>query len=117
MEVGLTFDDLPDVAIARDLLRRWWGLELGLSESGGGGYVRKSHAVCETIHGAAPEACAGALTELAATFASSKRREPMVRQCHAGLLVVAAPVFGVQGLSGVVYASGGRAAEQPVDAV
>jgi two-component system response regulator HupR/HoxA len=113
----LTFDDLPDVAIARDLLRRWWGLELGLSEAGGGGYARKSHAVCETIHGAAPGACAGALAEIAAEFASTRRREPLIRHCHAGLLIVAAPVFGVHGLSGVVYASGARAAERPVEAI
>jgi len=113
----LTFDDLPDVTIARNLLRRWWGLELGLSEVGGGGYVRKSHAVCETIHAAAPEACAGALAEIAAEFASSKRREPVTRQCHAGLVIVAAPVFGVQGLTGVVYASGARPADRPIEAI
>jgi two-component system response regulator HupR/HoxA len=115
--VGLTFDDLPDVAIARDLLRRWWGLELGLAEASGAGYVRTSHAVCETIQGAARAACAAVLAEIAAGFTSSKRREPVTRQCHAGLLVVAAPVFGVHGLIGVVYASGARATERPVDAV
>jgi transcriptional regulator with PAS, ATPase and Fis domain len=113
----LTFDDLPDVAIARDLLRRWWGLELGLTEPGGGGYARKSHAVCETLHGAAPEACAGTLTEIAAGFASSKRREPVIRECHAGLIVVAAPVWGAGGLSGVVYASGARPTGRPLIAV
>ncbi|TMQ08479.1 MAG: sigma-54-dependent Fis family transcriptional regulator [Deltaproteobacteria bacterium] len=112
--MGSTFDDLPDVAIARDLLRRWWGLELGLAEAGGGGYVRKSHAVCETIHGAAPAACAGALAEIAAELASSKSRDPVIRQCHAGLILVVAPVFGAHGLIGVVYATGARAAERPL---
>ncbi|HZJ67839.1 MAG TPA: hypothetical protein VFD36_30255, partial [Kofleriaceae bacterium] len=66
------------MAVARDLLRRWWGLELGLAEPSGGGYVRKSHAVCETLHGAAPAACAGTLAEIAAGFAAGKRREPVI---------------------------------------
>ena len=30
--VALTFDALAEVALARDLLRRWWGLELGFTE-------------------------------------------------------------------------------------
>jgi two-component system response regulator HupR/HoxA len=115
----LTFDDLPDVAMVRDLLRRWWGLELGLSEPAGGGYVRKSHAVCETVHGAAPGACAGALTEIATSFAVAKRGEPVIRQCHAGLVLVAAPVFGTTGttptLLGVVYATGARASDGATD--
>jgi transcriptional regulator with PAS, ATPase and Fis domain len=111
----LTFDDLPDVAIARDLLRRWWGLELGLSEGSGAGYVRTSHAACETIHGAAPAACDGALAEIAAGFAAVKRSAPVIKQCHAGLVIAAAPVYGAHGLVGVVYASGARAASGTVE--
>ena len=112
----MTFDELPDVAVARHLLRRWWGLELGLSEPGGGGYVRTSHAVCETVQGAVPAACAGMLTEIAAGFAAAPRTGAVIRRCHAGLLIVAAPVHGAHGLVGVVYASGARAAERPLDA-
>jgi transcriptional regulator with PAS, ATPase and Fis domain len=115
--VGLSFDDLPDVAIARDLLRRWWGLELGLAEASGAGYARTSHAVCETVRGAAPAACAAALSDIAAGFAAPVQREAVVRTCHAGLILVAAPVYGAHGLAGVVYASGARAAARPLDAV
>jgi transcriptional regulator with PAS, ATPase and Fis domain len=115
--VGLSFDDLPDVAIARDLLRRWWGLELGLAEGSGAGYVRASHPVCETVRGAAPAACAGALTDIAAWFAAEPGREPVVRTCHAGLIIVAAPVYGAHGLAGVVYASGACPAGRSLDAV
>ncbi|HEX8108478.1 MAG TPA: hypothetical protein VF516_12180, partial [Kofleriaceae bacterium] len=75
------------MAIARDLLRRWWGLELGLAEASGAGYARTSHAVCETVRGAAAAACAGALSEIAAGFAASMQRDPVVRTCHAGLLI------------------------------
>ncbi|HET7501139.1 MAG TPA: sigma 54-interacting transcriptional regulator [Kofleriaceae bacterium] len=113
--MGLTFDELPDVAVARDLLRRWWGLELGFSEAGGGGYVRTSHAVCETVHGAVPAACDAALAEIAAGFAATRSAEPVLRQCHAGLLIAAAPVHGAHGLIGVVYASGARPAAGSVD--
>jgi transcriptional regulator with PAS, ATPase and Fis domain len=113
----LTFDDLPGVVIARDLLRRWWGLELGLSEPSGGGYVRKSHAVCETIHGAAPAACEAALTDIATSFAAVQRAEPVIQHCHAGLIIVAAPVYGVHGLVGVVYASGARPAGSSIERV
>ena len=110
-QVGIPFDALAEVALARDLLRRWWGLELGLSEADGGGYVRTSHATCETIKGAAGAACASALEEIARGYAKSKRKEPMVQRCHAGLAIVAAPVYGAKGLLGVVYASGIRGSE------
>ena len=38
--VALTFDTLAEVVLARDLLRRWWGLELGLAAGDGAGYER-----------------------------------------------------------------------------
>ncbi len=104
--MALTFDGLAEVALARDLLRRWHGLELGLSEPDGGGYIRNSHATCESIRGAAGAACAAALKELAADFAKTKDRAAVARTCHAGLLLVAAPVFGTKSLTGVVYATG-----------
>ena len=115
--MGFSFDDLPDVAIARDLLRRWWGLELGLAEASGAGYARSSHLVCETVRGAAPAACAAALTDIAAGFAAEVGREPVMRTCHAGLIIVAAPVYGAHGLLGVVYASGARSAGRSLEAV
>ena len=107
--MALTFDGLAEVSLARDLLRKWWGLDLGFSESDGGGYVRASHATCESIRGAASAACAGALKELAAELGKSKDRAGVVRTCHAGMLLIAAPVFGAKSLAGVVYATGGCA--------
>jgi DNA-binding NtrC family response regulator len=104
--VGLTFDALAEVAMARDLLRRWWGLELGLTEPDGGGYVRVSHATCETVRGVAGAACASAMKELAAGFLKDRKRGAVTRTCHAGFVMVAAPVFGDRGLAGVVYATG-----------
>ncbi|HEU0034718.1 MAG TPA: sigma 54-interacting transcriptional regulator [Kofleriaceae bacterium] len=109
--MGLTFDALGEVALTRDLLRRWWGLELGLTDPDGSGYVRVSHASCENVRGVAAAACASTMKELAGGFAKSKQREPVVKKCHAGFLLVAAPVFGDKGLAGIVYASGARHGE------
>jgi len=105
--VGLSFDGLAEVAVARDLLRRWWGLDLGLTEPDGRGYVRASHVACETVRGTSAASCAASLQELATELAKSKARGAVIRQCHAGLTIVAAPVFGSKGLTGIVYASGG----------
>ncbi len=93
--------------MARDLLRRWWGLELGLTEPDGGGYVRASHATCDTVRGVAGAVCAAEMKEIAADFAKSRKRGAVTRRCHAGFTMVAAPVFGARGLAGVVYATGG----------
>ncbi|MBA2543342.1 MAG: hypothetical protein H0V17_27120, partial [Deltaproteobacteria bacterium] len=105
--MGLTFDGLAEVTVARDLLRRWWGLDLGLSEPDGGGYVRTSHATCESVRGVAGPACDAALREIAAGFAKTKRTliertAAVVQRCHAGLTIVAAPGYGDAGLAGVV---------------
>ncbi len=112
--MALTFDGLAEVAVARDLLRRWFGLELGLSEADGGGYVRTSHVACETVRGAVGPACDAALREIAASYAKAKRTDKKVatvQRCHAGLMMIAAPVFGDAGLVGVVYATGAHRSE------
>jgi two-component system response regulator HupR/HoxA len=106
--VGLTFDALAEVAVIRDLLRRWWGLELGLAAADGSAYTRSSHATCETVRGAKGAACDAAMRELAGGFQKSKQRGAVIKTCHAGLVMVAAPVLGDRGVSGVVYATGAR---------
>jgi transcriptional regulator with PAS, ATPase and Fis domain len=106
--VALTFDTLAEVALARDLLRRWYGLELGLSTPDGGGYERTSHATCETLRAHAAGACAAAMKDVAAALASKRDAKALTQRCHSGLTIVAAPVRGSSGLLGVVYASGAR---------
>jgi transcriptional regulator with PAS, ATPase and Fis domain len=106
--VALTFDTLAEVALARDLLRRWHGLELGLVAADGAGYERTSHEACATLLAHAGGACVAAMRDVAAALAK-KDTTALVHRCHAGLSIVAAPVRGVHGLAGVVYASGGRA--------
>jgi transcriptional regulator with PAS, ATPase and Fis domain len=107
--VALTFDSLAEVTLARDLLRRWWGLELGLAAGDGSGYERTSHATCATLAKQAGGACEAALREIASALAKKKDGAAIVQRCHAGLTIVAAPVRGDGGLAGVVYASGARA--------
>jgi transcriptional regulator with PAS, ATPase and Fis domain len=97
--------------MARELLRRWWGLELGLADGKGGGYERTSHATCESVRGVAGAACASVLVEAAARFAKSKQRGAIALGCQAGMTVFAAPVFGTTSVAGVVYASGARATD------
>ncbi|MDB4955969.1 MAG: NtrC-like activator [Myxococcales bacterium] len=103
----LSFDSLPEVALARSLLRRWWGLELGLAEADGSGYERTSHAGCETLRSQPGSACAAALRE-AASMLAKKKDDVVVQRCHAGLTIVAAAVRGGSGLIGVVYTTGAR---------
>jgi transcriptional regulator with PAS, ATPase and Fis domain len=106
--VGLTFDTLAEVALARDLLRRWYGLELGLAAGDGGGYERTSHDACETLRKQPDARCAAAMKDAASALAARRDAAAVVQRCHAGLTVVAAPVRGTNGLTGVVYATGAR---------
>src|SRR5262245_57680501 len=98
--------------MARDLLRRWWGLELGLAEGDGSGYERTSHATCATLVQLPGGACAEALRAAAAVAATARDASgprAIVHRCHAGLAIVAAAVRGAGDAAiGVVYASGAR---------
>jgi two-component system response regulator HupR/HoxA len=107
--VALTFDSLAEVMLARDLLRRWWGLELGLLAADGSGYERTSHATCATLLAHPSGACAASMREVAQSCA--KERGVVVQRCHAGLTIVACGVRGASGLAGIVYASGARAGD------
>ena len=107
--MALTFDSLAEVILARDLLRRWWGLELGLAAADGSGYERVSHATCATLRAHPGGACAGSLREVASIVA--KERGVVVQRCHAGMTIVACGVRGPSGVTGIVYASGGRAGD------
>jgi two-component system response regulator HupR/HoxA len=107
--VALTFDTLAEVALARDLLRRWWGLELGLAAANGDGYDRSSHITCANLMKLPNSLCAGSMREAAALAAKAKGA--IVHRCHAGLAIVAAPVRGGDGkIAGIAYSSGGRVA-------
>jgi transcriptional regulator with PAS, ATPase and Fis domain len=106
--VVTSFDSLAEVALAREMLLRWWGLELGLAEPDGGGYERTSHAACATMFAQPGGACAGSLREVAKLLATRHDNAAVVHRCHAGLTIIAAGVRGPNGLTGVVYASGAR---------
>jgi two-component system, NtrC family, response regulator HupR/HoxA len=106
-----TFDTLPEVTLARDLLRRWYGLELGYLAGDGSGYERTSHAACATLLAQPSGKCAAQMKEVAAALAAKKDGAPIVQRCYAGLTIVAAPVRDTTGLAGIVYATGARNGE------
>ena len=104
-----TFDTLPEVTLARDLLRRWYGLELGYLAGDGSGYERTSHIACETLRAHPSGACGAEMKEVAAALAKKRDADPIMQRCYAGMTIVAAPVRDTTGLAGIVYASGARA--------
>jgi transcriptional regulator with PAS, ATPase and Fis domain len=100
------FDSLAEVVLARDLLRRWWGLELGLAAADGAGYDRSSHSACSTLMKLPGGACAAAMQDAAAL--ASKHDGPISMRCHANLTIVACAARASGAVISVVYASGGR---------
>jgi transcriptional regulator with PAS, ATPase and Fis domain len=101
--VGLSFDSVPEVVLARDLLRHWWGLELGYAAADGSGYERASHLACATLMKRAGGACTASLK---AAAVAAKAGGAIAHRCHAEMTIVVAPVRGGSGVAGIVYASG-----------
>jgi two-component system, NtrC family, response regulator HupR/HoxA len=106
-----TFDTLPEVTLARDLLRRWYGLELGYLAGDGSGYERTSHTACATLLAHPSGACKAQMKQIAAALSAKRDADPIVQRCYAGLTIVAAPVRDTTGLAGIVYATGARNGE------
>ena len=93
--------------MARGLLRRWWGLELGFAGPDGSSYDRTSHSTCALLQQVPGGACAGAMREAAALAADASGA--VVHRCFAQLTIVAAAVRGTtRAPVGIVYATGGR---------
>ena len=122
------FRDLPTVALIRDVLRRWWGLELAFADAKG--YVL-DHADGK-IFPSQNELCRLALfskegfrrcnesvkvvkDHLRAGRASGPGEPPTsyVHACHLGFDVVAAPLWFAGELAGFVFTGGSVRAELP----
>ena len=122
------FRDLPTVAVIRDVLRRWWGLELAFADAKG--YVL-DHADGK-IFPSQNELCRLALfskegfrrcnesvrvvkDHLKAGRASGPGEPPTayVHECHLGFDVVAAPLWLGGELAGFVFTGGSVRAELP----
>ncbi len=104
--MALTFDTLPEVALARDLVRGWWGLDLGLTDAKGGGADRVATTLRDQLHALAPK-MQSAIRDFAASLGAtkSKLRGAVVLAGPSEMSIVAAPVFGTTSVYGVVYAS------------
>ncbi len=99
-----SFDTLAEVAFARDLLRRWWGLELGLADPAA---LDKRG----TVRFAAAVDALGA-TAVASVIAALKTvKQPGIVDAGGGVLLIAAPVMGDKGIAGIVYATGLRSGD------
>ncbi len=107
--MSLLFDALADVVFARDLLRRWWGLELGLAEVGASGVasVRVAPAI-ESLGTGAVAAIATAVQQAAGFTAAGTHGGAVTIEAAGGLVVIAATVIGDKGVTGIVYATGAR---------
>jgi hypothetical protein len=102
-------ETLPEVALARDLLRSWYGLELAVVGVEHFTEGLRGTEPCRTVAGSQPAACAASWAELKTAILGSKAAA--VHRCHAGVLSVAAPIPGHEPPRGAVIASGGRSAE------
>ena len=105
----LTFDTLAEVALARDLLRRWWGLELGLARA------RTATATTARSHVDVRDADEGAERRCAPDRCAKPRRSPRKRRARSCIAATPAsrswrpPVRGGDGkVAGIAYSSGGR---------
>ncbi|HEY4239287.1 MAG TPA: sigma 54-interacting transcriptional regulator [Kofleriaceae bacterium] len=105
----VSFDTLPEVALARDLLRAWWGLTLGLTAPDGSGAVRTSNPTGDTVRAATDAAMREIARELA-----SPGKSPVIRTDAAGLTIVAAPVYLASKLAGLVYSNNARRVDDDI---
>jgi two-component system, NtrC family, response regulator HupR/HoxA len=100
-------ETLPEVALARDLLRSWYGLEL---EVVGAAHLEAELAAtepCRSIAAASPAACETSWAQMSAAIVQS--RGASVYRCTAGVVLVAAPlVTETDEVLGAVVARAGR---------
>jgi hypothetical protein len=95
-------ETLPEVALARDLLRSWYGLDLAVVGAEHFAEVLRATEPCRTVAGSLPAACAASWAEQRAAILASKGAA--VHRCHAGVISVAAPIPGHEPPRGAVIA-------------
>ena len=129
--------DLPAVALARELFRRWWGLELAFADSKGyvldhaeGKVVPSENELCraalfskegfrrcnESVKAVADHLRAGAgagrgARALAVASASASAERTYLHTCHLGLDVLAAPLRVGGELVGLLFVGGALGTE------
>ncbi|MEZ4360390.1 MAG: sigma 54-interacting transcriptional regulator [Kofleriaceae bacterium] len=102
------FEALPEVALARDLLRAWYGLEVSLVVADDLRGALERAQPCRAIAASAAPSCAESFAALSAAILNARAAE--VHRCHAGIATIAAPILRGDRLVGAVLA---RAARHP----
>jgi two-component system, NtrC family, response regulator HupR/HoxA len=101
-------EGLPEVVLARDLLRSWFGLALSVVGAAQLEEELSGHEPCRTVAANQSALCAQSRTSIAGAIRAS--REAAVHRCHAGFATVAAPILSDDTVLGAVIAHGARGA-------
>ncbi len=110
-------ETLPEVALSRELLRRWFGLELSvvgaehLIPSAAHAGDSLAGAPCNLVAASHPAMCQASWAQLRTAILAA--RTAAVHRCHAGVITVAAPLLaeGSAPALGAVIARAARTAE------
>jgi transcriptional regulator with GAF, ATPase, and Fis domain len=118
------FNDLPTIRTIRDLVRRWWGLELAFADERGyvldhadGKVVPSDNEFCRQALFAKEgfRRCNDSVKLVRDRLRGVKRRNVVVHQCHLGFDVVAAPISLDGRMVGFLF-TGGSLHEEPSQA-
>jgi two-component system response regulator HupR/HoxA len=115
------FNDVPTIRAIRDLVRRWWGLELAFADERGyvldhadGKVVPSDNEFCRQALFSKEgfRRCNDSVKLVRDRLRGTKRRNVVVHQCHLGFDVVAAPIQLEGRLVGFLF-TGGSFHEEP----
>jgi len=115
------FNELPTIRAIRDLVRRWWGLELAFADDRGyvldhadGKIVPSDNEFCRQALFSKEgfRRCNDSIKLVRDRLRGVKRRNVVVHQCHLGFDVVAAPIQLDGRLVGFLF-TGGSFHEEP----
>jgi two-component system, NtrC family, response regulator HupR/HoxA len=115
------FNDLPTVRAIRELVRRWWGLELAFADDRGyvldhadGKIIPSDNEFCRQALFSKEgfRRCNDSVKLVRDRLRGGKRRNVVVHQCHLGFDVVAAPILLDGRMVGFLF-TGGSLHEEP----
>lgn len=116
------YDDLHAVAMLRKLVHKWWKLELAFSDASGyvldhadGTVVPPANGFCvKTLNTKEGFRRCNESVKAAGDRLQAGRRSVIVRQCHLGFDLVAAPIFFGEKLAGFLFVGGAMHTEPRV---
>ena len=109
------FNELPIIGAIRDLVRRWWGLELAFADERGyvldhadGVVIPSDNEFCRQALFSKEgfRRCNDSVKLVRDRVRGTKRRNVIVHQCHLGFDVVAAPILLDGRMAGFLFTGG-----------